>query len=580
MTSEQSGPDADQRSVLLAQALPLTSMIRLRGFWVGFGAILLWGVLTRLALDAHSYFDAEDALFYSVNIRARHFALFDAAGSGWQLLCTAIDALLPRSSEATAAGKLVAGVAGTLLLPLLYTTLVMTTGRVALSAAFAVFFSGSFCPWWYSLQPDKYVPQLAVLALALALVMTRQRPPSRRFLVTLGFVYFVAVIVHTDSGLVCLSILPLLYRTMISRGVWSALGQGLLSAGVMFAALALYYALFLIFFLKPAGIMQGLHWMTSYLGSPGESREWGHWNFNFLGLQFVGIARAVFTTAFAFGIPAIASYVGAKFPNKILVEEEWFGNQLPQWVPEIGLGLLACAVLSVCAVLLAGAFASRDLLRDQRRKDWHAITSVLCYLVPAAIFFDWWEPTNNEFWMAPWYAVVLLLGITIASKDWQNAVLGVTACAVILATCNGLLGIYPRLDAHSDYWLARQEPIARIAHRDDLIVENGFMAGNYMEFLSNARLFRADSRGGSAAALVQALREDLDSYPDTRSVYVTDLVTDTTTLWNPLHTSRWNDETIERFFKDLPTPTEWISVDGRRLARYDAPSLRAYLTAK
>jgi hypothetical protein len=566
--------------VLASSGVSFSQVMRWRGFWLGLSAILLWSVATRLAVNAHTYFDAEDALGYAVNVRARHFALFDAAGSGWQLLCTAIDALLPHSAEGTAAGKLVARAAGTIIPPLLYATLVLTTGRVALPLAMAFFFSASFCPWWYSLQPDKYVPQLAALAIALTLLMTRQRPPSRRFLVTLGLVFFAAVIVHTDSGLICLSIMPLLYRTMRLHGILPALRQGLLAAGVMFAALAVYYTLLLIIFIKPGSIMAGLQWMMSYMVVAGDPTGWGNWNAKSLALAFVGIARSVFTTEFAFGIPAIASRVGAMFPDKILIEEQWLGAQFPLWFLEIGIALLACAVVAVCAVLCAGALAIINLVRDQRPTNWYAITTVLFYLVPATIFFDWWEPINNEFWISPWYAVTLFVGIAIASKDWRFAAPGVATAAVVLAVLNGLFGVYPRLDARADYWLMRQQPLARIATRDDLIVENGFMAENYVEYLSEAHVIRADSRGATPETIVQSLKEALDSMPNPGSVYLTDLVTDTTSTSNPLHIAISNGETIERFVNELPPPTEWISIDGRRLARYDAQMLRAYLAHK
>jgi hypothetical protein len=455
----------------------------------------------------------------------------------------------------------------------------MTTGRVALSAAMALLFSGAFCPWWYSLQPDKYVPQLLVIAVALAMVMIRKRPPSAAFLITLGLVYFIAVIVHTDSGLICLSIMPLLFRTMLEHGVLRAFMQGLLSATVMFVALAVYYAAFLLVFIKPTGAGGALQWMESYLAAPQEMRGWGHWTADSLYLVFVGIGRSVFTTEFAFAFPAFAQYMVKQFPDKILVEEKWFGTHLPPWLPEVGVALLIGAVLAVCAVLIAGIIASRDLLRIERRKDLYAIACVLCYVVPATIFFAWWEPTNNEFWIAPWYAVVLLLGIILAGRDWRYTTLCVTASAVLLIACNGILGVYPRLDPKSDYWLARQEPIARIAHSGDLIVENGFMAANYLEFLSDARVFRVDGADHTQSALEQALRYDLDAHPDTKSVYLTDLVTDATAR-SKLRAPTPEDTVLERFSKDLPPPAEWIVINGSRLARYDAPRLHAYLSEK
>lgn len=577
MTVSDRAPSDHSKGQARSDTESSSVVTRLENFWTFFTLILLWGLFSRLALNAHSYFDAEDALFYALNIRSLNFTEFDGAGSGWQILCTAIDQLLPVSSEATTAGKIVARIAGTLLLPLLYVTLTLITGRVALAAAITFFFSGAFGPWWYSLQPDKYVPQLAVIGLALALVMTRQKPPTTRFLVALGLVYFVAVTFHTASGLICLSILPVLFRTLLERGVWPAFGQGLLTACVMFAALAVYYVLFLLVLVRPADAQGVREWLMSYLSTPGQT-QWGHWTITSPLLALVGIGRSIFAIEFAFAFPAVVKQVHVQFPNKILVEEEWFGAHLPSWFPEVGLLLFCCAFLAVCAVVLAAACASRDLLRRERRKDWHALASVLCYLVPAMIFFDWWEPINNEFWIAPWYAVVLLIGITIAGKDWRLAAKGVAVCAIILITFNGLLGVYPRLDRHSDYWLARQEPIARMAHHDDLIAENGFMAASYMEFIGPAKVFRVDFHAQSVAALKRALRDKLDALPGTGSVFFTDLVTGTAFPVNPPQVRAPNDDIIAHFFESLPLPIEWLVVDGRRLARYDVASLRMHLS--
>jgi hypothetical protein len=318
--------------------------------------------------------------------------------------------------------------------------------------------------------------------------------------------------------------------------------------------------------------------MSSYMQVAGDPTGWGNWNVHSLALAFVGISRSVFTTEFVFGIPTLASRLGAMFPDKILLEEQWLGAQFPPPLLYVGLGLLACAVVAVCAVLCAGALAFINSVHHHRQTNWHAIATASFYLVPATIFFDWWEPTNNEFWIAPWYAVALLLGITISSENWRYAVPGVATAAVILIALNGLFGVYPRLDAKSDYWLVRQQPLAHIATRNDLIVENGYMAENYIEYLSAAHVFRVDYRGATPEKLVQSLGETLKSLPGTKSVYVTDLVTDTSATSNPLHIDISNGDTIERFFKALPPPTEWLTIDGRRVARYDPQMLQKYLS--
>jgi hypothetical protein len=416
------------------------------------------------------------------------------------------------------------------------------------------------------------------MAVGLMLTMTRERPPSPRFLVFLGLVYFAAIIVHPVSGLICLSIFPLLYRSMRQRGPVLAFGQGLLTAGVMFAALALYYALFLTLAIHPDDFNSGLRWMMSYTASAGGPQGWGQWSPHSIALAFVGIGRTLFTTEFAFGIPAVAQQVSALFPTKIIVEEQWLGAQFAPWALKAGFALLACAVIAFCIVPGMAAVALVQAIRHRRDANWHALSTALAYLLPATIFFDWWEPINNEFWIVPCYALALVLGLAIASANWRFAVPGVAIAAAILTLLNGVFGVYPRLDARSDYWIARQQPLARILTRNDMIVENGFLAGNYIAYLSDARLFRTDYYSASPQLLRLSFKHALDAAPTIRSVYVTDLVTDTTATSNPLHVRLPNGGILEQFFQSLPPPNAWISVDGRRLGRYDAVSLRAHLS--
>ncbi|WP_271605840.1 hypothetical protein [Bradyrhizobium sp. CCBAU 11434] len=529
--------------------------------------------MTRLVLDGATYFDAEDALFYSVNIRLHRYALYDAAGSGWQLLCTAIDAWLPRTADAAVAGKLVARASGTALLPLMYFTLIRLGVRGSLAVVVTLFFSGAFAPWWYSLQPDKYVPQLLLIALALGLVMTRERPPTPTFLIGLGLLYFLAVICHTDSGLICFSIFPLLYRTLRERGFWAALGQGVLCASVMFAVLAVYFSVLLFVVVRPSSVAQAIVWLQSYLSAPGEERNWGHWNPSAPLLALTGIGRAVFSTEFLFAFPGFATRMHAWFPAKILVDDEWFASHLPAWLMNVGLVLFPAAILAVVAVLLAGLCAFGDLLRRPNPRIVHAVASALCYLVPAFIFFCWWEPTNNEFWIAPWYGLALVIGLLLSGAAWERSfVLFVGTCAGILILFNGLLGVWPRLNPANDYWLVRQSALVRMLQPEDLVIENGFLASDYLEFLGAPRVFRVDFFAEKNNGIGKQLDLELKQRPVAGSIYVTDLVTDAAAQYE-MEASDVHLRNVAAFFADLPAPAQWLSAGGHKVAQYKGANL-------
>ncbi|MGX4770510.1 hypothetical protein ACWAUC_12005 [Bradyrhizobium guangdongense] len=544
-------------------------------FWLLAGAIVLWAISTRLALDGATYFDAEDALFYSVNIRLHRYDLYDAAGSGWQLLCTAIDAWLPRTADAAVAGKLVACVSGTALLPLMYFTLIGLGVRGSLAGVVTFFFSGAFAPWWYSLQPDKYVPQLLLIALALGLVMTRKRPATPTFLMGLGLLYFLAVICHTDSGLICFSIFPLLYRTMRERGVWLAFGQGVLCASVMFAALAVYFAVLLFVLVRPASVAQAFVWLQSYVGAGGEERSWGHWNPWAPLLALAGIGRTVFSTEFLFAFPGFAGRMHAWFPTKILVDDEWFATHLPNWLTYIGLALFPPAIISVTSVLLAGLYAFGGLFRGPDSRILHAVACALCYLVPASVFFFWWEPTNNEFWIAPWYVLVLIIGLLLSNSARERSLVPfIGACAVILILFNGLLGVLPRLDPANDYWLVRQSALVRVLQPGDLVIENGFLASNYLEFLGAPRVFRVDFFAEKSNGIGKRLDLELKQRPVAGSIYVTDLVTDAAAQYE-MEASDVQLRNVAAFFADLPAPAKWLSVGGHKVAQYKESNLRS-----
>ncbi len=542
-----------------------------KAFWVGCGVVLLWGVVSRLMLNAHSYFDAEDVLRYATIVRERDFANFDAAGSGWQLICAAIDALFAPLGEATEAGKFLSRIAGTLILPILYATLALTTGRVALSLALTMLYSASFGPWWYSLQPDKYVPQSFVIAIALFLIVTRKQLPGWGFLVGMGLVYAAAILMHSASGLICLSIVPVLMQTMRRRGALSAMLQAGLVGMVMCSTLVVYFSLYIDAFVNSQSTGESVAWLMSYTATPSESRGWGHFSLASLLLVCVGLARTVISTEFAFAIPQVYDYFHNVFPAKILLEEQWFARQFSSTAVYSGLVVLCSATVLVCttvAVAVVGLHRFFQTADDQLK---HAFYSTVCWLLPAFIFFAWWEPQNNEFWISPWYGIVIIIGLILTTSVSRFLIFLVSLSAVFLVVCNGLFGVLPRLSPESDYWQVRQGALARHAGRCDLVLEFGYLPVNYLMFMSEARIFPIEAGGETEAIILQSLRNELELNKSTKAVYVTDLVWNATSVTSPYPAAK--SQIVERFSQRLPAPDEWIEMGGRRIAKYDASTL-------
>jgi len=311
---------------------------------LGVGLVLLFAILTRVLLTPASYFDAEDSLNYASAIRAADFQHFDAAGSGWQLLAYLLDQWHGPVGPPTWAGELMAKVAGVVALLALFFVIRDATRSPLWATGWTLLFGSLFCIWWYSLQPDKYVPQLALQASALLLALHMTWTPSWWLRIAFCTVAAVAVTFHTASGLVILAGLPHLILTQRSAG-WFALLRVILGMALAFVLpLLAYFVVFIITAVQPTSLQQGLSWVMSYTAAPAEQRVWGHWHANSGLMALIGLGLAAFPVDFIFGTPGLGGTLAAKFPSKILVEELQITALFSREQLWLGLALLGVSV--------------------------------------------------------------------------------------------------------------------------------------------------------------------------------------------------------------------------------------------
>jgi hypothetical protein len=538
--------------------------------------IAAWAVCTRLLPDLQNYSDAEDALGYATVVRSRSFEKLDSAGSAWQLMCMGIDALLPETVEPTSAAKWLSAASGSLALAVMYLTLTGAGAAATPALAATLLFSVAFGPWCYALSPDKYAPQLALASLILCWVGLRRRPLDWRFLSAFSLTVTLAVAVHPTSGLLGLALLPLLTQTWREAGARVALRQALVAGGTFVASLLVYYT---VVTRAVVGIPLGsgtFHWASSYVGIPAESRSWGHLRPSSLLNAVIGLGRSLIGADVIVAHPSMLPLIAARFPDSLLVEEQWLAASLSESARRAA---FACFGLGGVLGLALGARRLSLLARRSASGLWPEALQLArvtrAWLVPTVAFVIWWEPQNNEFWIAPAYGLVLLVALSLSRSLSRFDLWVMAAITVLIGAGNWISAIAPRLRRDSDYWYKEQAAVVNTTPERALVAEFGYMAAHYLEFYGKSAVFPVHFGGQNVRELRAALAGALNSRPEVVTVVVTDRVFRADSL--PTGFVKARRKLAEDFARSLPEPASWVTVGERRLARYDAGDLRRAL---
>jgi hypothetical protein len=349
----------------------------------------------------------------------------------------------------------------------------------------------------------------------------------------------------------------------------------------MTAFLALYYYIFLTIFIKPSNINESLQWLLSYTGIPGEERSWGHWELKSIFLSVLGLGRTILTSEFLFGIPEFMSAATNTFPYKIFVEEKWLGQSFQLWQLKVGAVLLGLSI--VLLLMLVGEVVKvlfRSCCEKQLRFGFE-IAVVLCYLLPAIVFFSWWEPSNNEFWISPWYAICMVSGFVLANSSSDHLYLIAGLSGLVLCIVNGFFGVYPRLNPKNDYWLETEKAVSNQAKNGDLILEYTYMAVSYAHYLSNAKVVELPTYiiCQNPKELSNAMNDYLEKNKIHGYIYLGPIATEVGYSKISLYPNLTHcDQQVSLFIGRLYPLTELIDVGGKKIPRLTAASFQNWIS--
>jgi hypothetical protein len=201
----------------------------------------------------------------------------------------------------------------------------------------------------------------------------------------------------------------------------------------------------------------------------------------------IGIARAVLGGHFLFGFDWFHGLITCRLPAKLMMEERYLALGLSPGVRIACLVAAVAAALSGVVVLLSlvrpGRRRTSEPLGEAERRRYFAldaftsITLLVCF-----IFNVVWEPTNDEFWIAPLPIAYVAIASVFARRPPANRMRAAGALfAVSLFIANGLGVILPQTKLESDYWYQANRYLIENARPGDVVVtDGGFISDSYL----------------------------------------------------------------------------------------------------
>ncbi len=336
----------------------------------------------------------------------------------------------------------------------------------------------SFGPWFYSATIEVYLLPLPFLLGAWIALET----PSTRRAAAGGVLVAFAVLFHQTN----LLFLPCaLYRLRKGGGRAAAaflLPLLLLSGGGYLAAWRL-----------AGGGDSFSYWSTSYL----HEIDLGRFTLATPLMAAAGAGRFFFGGHFAFALPfdvLAAVREGHHLDDEFFLVRAMTGGQAL---------LLLTASAAWCAAFLAfladrarraaGSQAAGGHAAGSQAASGHAasgrgvLVPALAWLLPYALFFSWWEPSNVEFWIATLLPLFLAIpALDPASPPRRAAWLLPAALALV----NLFGSIRPLSDPGNDWYAAQAAAYRHLAPGQVVEVEDDWILGPYIERLTGATVVR------------------------------------------------------------------------------------------
>ena len=356
--------------------------------------------------------------------------------------------------------------------------------------------------WSYSTQPETYILPLPPILMCIDLVVGLADDGfSYKTFAWLGCFGAIATLFHQQHVLVlsatAISTAIIAYRfrsDVPMRRVAIGLGVfGIVAAAIVGTAY-LTVAIGILHLREPEAI---IGWAKGHAANG----MWTPWS-NTAPIQslLVGFPRAVIGGHFMYGFDSFYNPVARRFPTKLLIEERYLAQQLPEWIR------LVCAASAIMA-LAAGLLIVRSLMfpvkaepppREDKRRSQAANTIVLLLALHYYIFNTLWEPYNIEFWIVLLPVAAIAVALHQARRPRATEWWFVAAVlAASLGVANGLGSILPQARHETDFWYQANSYLIRNAKSDDIIITDGsYISNMYLTLFTGADVISARANAG------------------------------------------------------------------------------------
>jgi hypothetical protein len=353
-----------------------------------------------------------------------------------------------------------------------HTAAVVGTGLIAMSFGF----------WHYSKVVDAYVPALTLALLALVVFDRRASMPGPVMALALAGLAGAATLIHQ---LYVFHAALLFVALLLAGRVRDAFLYGVLCCGGVFAV---YWTVY-------TGVSDGAPSLGGFIDwAKGHARN---------GLWLAPSARTPFLATVELGtglvyaapflaVPGLFGFAERMSGNQSIEEEQFIALEVLGRDLSILLAVLAL-VAALCCVWLVGTairYRGRPHFDVTER---YLLAFISLYGLLACI----WEAVNREFWIHVLVATAVLVAARLrASPGPVPERVGLLA-VVLLGIVNFTSAILPFSERSNDFWWRETAEVVRQLDRDDVVVvECPWLCARYIEFFSEARVYRYQQLDG------------------------------------------------------------------------------------
>jgi len=448
---------------------------RLIGFIIFFSAIILYGLG-----PSRNYHYADDSMRWAFGIASAENYLINSHHLFLNVLRVIQSAVGVEPMHFLAFYSALLGALG--LVWLYYLLCLTQCRRLALYGVLICAFSAGY--WSYSIAGDVYVPAASLIIGGLYAVVkgitTDNFRSAWHYALLSIFLFILAIMHHQAFFFIVLGLFPAVllmrrtsFRKILIFGIMTPLLVGLLTTCIYAVA---YYTLPENDTLTFLDFTKG--YVTDFLAYPDMKNIIGFKN---IINGFAGGSRAFISYNFLFKSSQFAHYIQNKFPYRHVYTQVYLVKNTSFGVALIS-GICAGVVLVLGSILTClGIFVA---FRKRR-----TLFLVVLTVIPQAVFFLWWEPISDEFWI--WLLPILALSITTGArllKKKAKLVLSILISCLLIGTFSTSILVF--LDASNDIDQVNKQYISMLTEKDLLIGFDEVVSNNRIKLDQQSQGFK------------------------------------------------------------------------------------------